>query len=96
MDEHGWTYPETWDEMLTLCAEIKRGRHRAVDLPGQIPRLPDQRDAGHQHTRRTGRDIKKAVDNLEPNAWRSRRWSRRPPGIRSCAGKGYILDGTQA
>lgn len=93
LDKHGWTYPKTWDEMLALCAEIKKtdvapwtyqGKH-----PGYItnPLLATAYKAA-------GPSIALAVDNLEPNAWRHEALVAAAEKFHEIAAKKYLLDGT--
>ncbi|MFI6284919.1 N-acetylglucosamine/diacetylchitobiose ABC transporter substrate-binding protein [Streptomyces sp. NPDC051018] len=86
-------YPETWDEMLAVCAKAKKkgiaGWTYAGVHPYYIPfsLYPMIGKVG-------GRDVLDAIDNLEPNAWKH-------PAVKTCLEayyelfkKGYILKGT--
>ncbi|MEV5985445.1 N-acetylglucosamine/diacetylchitobiose ABC transporter substrate-binding protein [Streptomyces sp. NPDC052051] len=86
-------YPETWDEMLKVCAKAKKkgmaGWTYAGKYPYYIPfsLYPMIGKVG-------GREVLDAIDNLEPNAWKH-------PAVKACFEayyelyqKGYILKGT--
>ncbi|WP_221349281.1 N-acetylglucosamine/diacetylchitobiose ABC transporter substrate-binding protein [Streptomyces beigongshangae] len=87
------TYPETWDDMLAVCAKAKKkgiaGWTYAGKHPYYIPfsLYPMIAKVG-------GREVLDAIDNLEPNAWKH-------PAVKACFEayyelykKGYILRGT--
>jgi N-acetylglucosamine transport system substrate-binding protein len=93
LDSLDATYPETWDEMLAVCAKAKKkgmaGWTYAGKYPYYIPfsLYPMIGKVG-------GREVLDAIDNLEPNAWKH-------PAVKACFdayyelyAKGYILRGT--
>ncbi|MEU8821621.1 N-acetylglucosamine/diacetylchitobiose ABC transporter substrate-binding protein [Actinoplanes sp. NPDC048796] len=68
-DAHGWTYPKTWDEMIALCQQIKAAGIAPWTYPGKHARYlswPIIAAAGKMG----GLEVIKAIDNLEPNAWK--------------------------
>ncbi len=86
-------YPETWDQMLAVCAKAKKkgmaGWTYAGKYPYYIPfsLYPMIAKVG-------GREVLDAIDNLEPNAWKH-------PAVKACfeayyelQQKGYVLKGT--
>ncbi|WP_431037611.1 N-acetylglucosamine/diacetylchitobiose ABC transporter substrate-binding protein [Streptomyces sp. P6-2-1] len=86
-------YPETWDDMLKVCAAAKKkgiaGWTYAGKYPYYIPfsLFPFIGKIG-------GRKVLDAIDNLEPNAWKD-------PAVKSAFEayyelykKGYVLKGT--
>ncbi|MGW3951140.1 N-acetylglucosamine/diacetylchitobiose ABC transporter substrate-binding protein [Streptomyces sp. NPDC004752] len=86
-------YPETWDQMLALCAKAKKkgiaGWTYAGKYPYYVPfaLYPMIAKVG-------GREVTDAIDNLEPGAWKH-------PAVKACFEayyelykKGYILKGT--
>ncbi|HWD82936.1 MAG TPA: N-acetylglucosamine/diacetylchitobiose ABC transporter substrate-binding protein [Kribbella sp.] len=96
MEKHGWEYPKHWDEMLALCAEIKKTTDIAPwtyqgKFPGYLtnPMLMTAYKAA-------GPDLKKKLDNLEPNAWRDPALIAAAEGYQELAAKGYLLEGSQA
>jgi N-acetylglucosamine transport system substrate-binding protein len=65
----GWEYPKTWDDMIALCREIKAAGISPWTYTGvharymSWPILSAAAKLG-------GVDVLKAIDNLEPNAWK--------------------------
>ncbi|MEV6635054.1 N-acetylglucosamine/diacetylchitobiose ABC transporter substrate-binding protein [Actinoplanes sp. NPDC051470] len=65
----GWQYPKTWDEMISLCREIKKAGIAPWTYTGvharymSWPILASAAKLG-------GVEVLKAIDNLEPNAWK--------------------------
>ncbi|MFF7093265.1 N-acetylglucosamine/diacetylchitobiose ABC transporter substrate-binding protein [Streptomyces rubradiris] len=93
LDSLDAAYPETWDDMIALCAKAKKkgiaGWTYAGKYPYYIPfsLYPMIGKVG-------GREVLDAIDNLEPNAWKH-------PAVKACFEayyelykKGYILQGT--
>jgi N-acetylglucosamine transport system substrate-binding protein len=67
--ERGWQYPRTWDAMIALCKQIKAAGIAPWAYPGVHARYmswPILAAAG----KLGGLDVLKAIDNLEPNAWK--------------------------
>ncbi|KRV51387.1 ABC transporter substrate-binding protein [Wenjunlia vitaminophila] len=93
LDKHGWEYPKTWDEMLTLCADAKKkgiaGWTYAGKHPYYLPfsMYPMMAKVG-------GREVLDAIDNLEPNAWHHPAVKAVIEAYYELAAKGYILKGT--
>ncbi|AZK97180.1 MULTISPECIES: N-acetylglucosamine/diacetylchitobiose ABC transporter substrate-binding protein [Streptomyces] len=87
------TYPETWDQMLAVCAKAKAKGIAAWTYAGVHPYyIPFT--LFPMIAKRGGADVLKAIDNLEPNAWKH-------PAVKDCfeayyelKKKGYVLDGT--
>jgi N-acetylglucosamine transport system substrate-binding protein len=86
-------YPETWDQMLAVCAKAKKKGMAGWTYAGKYPYYlpfslyPMIGKVG-------GREVLDAIDNLEPNAWKH-------PAVKACFEayyelfkKGYILKGT--
>ncbi|MDQ8703620.1 N-acetylglucosamine/diacetylchitobiose ABC transporter substrate-binding protein [Streptomyces sp. LHD-70] len=86
-------YPETWDDMLKVCAKAKKKGIAPWTYAGKHPYYipfslyPMIAKVG-------GREVLDAIDNLEPNAWKH-------PAVKACFEayyelykKGYILKGT--
>ncbi|MFF5253013.1 N-acetylglucosamine/diacetylchitobiose ABC transporter substrate-binding protein [Streptomyces leeuwenhoekii] len=86
-------YPETWDQMLAVCAKAKKKGIAGWTYPGKYPYYipfslyPMIAKVG-------GAEVLDAIDNLEPNAWKH-------PAVKACFDayyelyrKGYILRGT--
>jgi N-acetylglucosamine transport system substrate-binding protein len=67
--DRGWQYPKTWDDMIALCRTIKAAGISPWTYQGKYPRYmnwPILVAAGKMG----GPDVLRAIDNLEPNAWR--------------------------
>ncbi|GIJ43547.1 carbohydrate ABC transporter, N-acetylglucosamine/diacetylchitobiose-binding protein [Virgisporangium aliadipatigenens] len=67
--DKGWQYPRTWDAMIALCKQIKAAGIAPWTYPGVHARYmswPILAAAG----KLGGLDVLKAIDNLEPNAWK--------------------------
>jgi N-acetylglucosamine transport system substrate-binding protein len=95
-DEKGWTYPETWDDMLALCQVIKDEGEMAPWTyqglyPGYIRNVFDQMvfKAG-------GWDAQLKLDNLAEDAWTQPVVKQAMDAIRVLWDNGYILEGTEA
>ncbi|KPI10491.1 carbohydrate ABC transporter [Actinobacteria bacterium OK074] len=86
-------YPQTWDEMLAVCAKAKKKGMAGWTYAGKYPYYlpfslyPMIGKVG-------GREVLDAIDNLEPNAWKA-------PAVKACFEayyelykKGYVLKGT--
>ncbi|GAA2707392.1 N-acetylglucosamine/diacetylchitobiose ABC transporter substrate-binding protein [Actinoplanes palleronii] len=68
-DAKGWEYPKTWDQMIALCRTIKAAGIAPWTYPGVHARYLSWAilaSAG----KLGGLDVIKAIDNLEPNAWK--------------------------
>ncbi|MFD4724886.1 N-acetylglucosamine/diacetylchitobiose ABC transporter substrate-binding protein [Streptomyces seoulensis] len=86
-------YPETWDDMLKVCAKAKKKGIAGWTYAGKYPYyLPFS--LYPMIAKVGGREVLDAIDNLEPNAWKH-------PAVKACFEayyelfkKGYILRGT--
>jgi N-acetylglucosamine transport system substrate-binding protein len=95
MEEKGWTYPQTWEEMLALCEEIKGAGIAPFTYPGQYP--------GYFSTpfwqfvwKDAGLDPITAIDNLEPDAWRHDSVRAGLDALYQLRQRGYMLEGSEA
>ncbi|WP_158574074.1 N-acetylglucosamine/diacetylchitobiose ABC transporter substrate-binding protein [Streptomyces triticagri] len=93
LDEHGWSYPRTWDEMLALCEEAKRAGIAGFTYPGVHPYYlqwtlyPFIAKIG-------GTDVLRSIDNLEPNAWRHPAVLAAFEAYHELAARGHVLAGS--
>ncbi|MEU9578479.1 N-acetylglucosamine/diacetylchitobiose ABC transporter substrate-binding protein [Streptomyces chilikensis] len=93
LDQLEVEYPETWDDMLAVCEKAKKKGVAGWTYPGQYPYyIPFSLYA--MIGKVGGADVLKAIDNLEPNAWKH-------PAVKACFEayyelyrKGYVLKGT--
>jgi N-acetylglucosamine transport system substrate-binding protein len=95
MEEQGYTYPQTWTEMLDLCGEIKAQGVAPWTYQGQYPQymrlLFDQMLPKH-----SGREAMVAIDNLDDGAWMTEGVTDVATALQQLAVDGYIMDGTEA
>ncbi|MEV8506364.1 N-acetylglucosamine/diacetylchitobiose ABC transporter substrate-binding protein [Actinoplanes sp. NPDC051475] len=91
----GWAYPKTWDEMLSLCATIKAAGIAPWTYQGKYPEYIN--DPLLSMAAKTGGPaLVKAVDNLEPNAWKAPGLLAAAEAFAELAGKGYLMAGSEA
>jgi N-acetylglucosamine transport system substrate-binding protein len=92
--KNNWTIPKTWDDFMTLCATIKATGMAPFAHQGKypyymmVPLMDLVAKAG-------GEDAMKAVDNLQPNAWKSDVVKQSVNAIYELVDKGYMLPGTE-
>ncbi|WP_238014498.1 N-acetylglucosamine/diacetylchitobiose ABC transporter substrate-binding protein [Dactylosporangium sp. AC04546] len=91
----GWTYPKTWDEMLALCATIKGAGLAPWTYQGKYPEYMND-PLLTMAAKTGGMDLVKAVDNLEPNAWKADGLKAAAEAFAELAAKGYIMAGSEA
>jgi N-acetylglucosamine transport system substrate-binding protein len=95
MDEQGYTYPTTWDEMMSLCQEIRDQGVAPWTYQGQYPQymrlLFDAMVAKHG-----GIETLINIDNLEPDAWKQEAVFDTLTALRQLYDNGFIMDGTEA
>jgi N-acetylglucosamine transport system substrate-binding protein len=93
--QHGWSYPKTWDEMLALCATIKKAGIAPWTYQGKYPEYIND-PLLSMAAKTGGPDLVKAVDNLEPNAWKAEGLTSAAAAFAELAGKGYLMAGSEA
>jgi N-acetylglucosamine transport system substrate-binding protein len=94
-EKAGYTYPETWDDFLALCETIKtEGKMAPWTYQGKYPYYMWGIVAFPllQHSAGTAQMI--AIDNLEPNAWKTPEVKRAIEAMYALYDKGYIMQGT--
>ncbi|MGD3108269.1 N-acetylglucosamine/diacetylchitobiose ABC transporter substrate-binding protein [Streptomyces sp. YGL11-2] len=95
LKDKGWTYPASFDDMITLCAEIKKAGIAPWTYPGKYPYYVHF-NIFAQIAKIGGLDKWIAIDNLEPNAWTSNDAVKQVIGhYEELAAKGYFLEGSQ-
>jgi N-acetylglucosamine transport system substrate-binding protein len=93
--EKGWAYPKTWAEMLALCETIKKAGVAPWTYQGKYPEYIN--DPLLSTAAKTGgTDLIKAVDNLQPGAWKQEGLVQAATAFAELAGKGYIMSGSEA
>jgi N-acetylglucosamine transport system substrate-binding protein len=95
MQDNGYSYPETWDDMLALCEEIKAGGVAPWTFQGQYPYYI--RTVFDQLVYKGGGiEAIAAIDNLEEGAWQSEVVGTALNSMYQLVERGYILEGTEA
>ncbi len=94
-EEKGWTYPQTWDEMLAVCEAIKTDGTSPWTYQGRYPQymvfgvfMPLVYKVG-------GIEALTALDNLEDGAWTSEPVLQAATMIHQLAANEYIMPGTE-
>ncbi|GAA2052701.1 N-acetylglucosamine/diacetylchitobiose ABC transporter substrate-binding protein [Catenulispora yoronensis] len=92
--KNGWTIPKTWDDFMTLCATIKGTGMAPFCHQGKYPyyMMVPLMDLVAKNG---GPDVMTAIDNLEPNAWKSDAVKNSVDAIYMLVDKGYMLPGTE-
>ncbi|MFE0423660.1 N-acetylglucosamine/diacetylchitobiose ABC transporter substrate-binding protein [Streptomyces sp. NPDC058953] len=86
-------YPQTWDQMLEVCKKAKAKGIAAWTYAGVHPYyIPFT--LYPMIAKRGGPDVIKAIDNLEPNAWKHAAVKDCFEAYYELKKKGYVLDGT--
>ncbi|MYT28105.1 MULTISPECIES: N-acetylglucosamine/diacetylchitobiose ABC transporter substrate-binding protein [unclassified Streptomyces] len=95
LKDKGWAYPASFDEMISLCAEIKKAGIAPWTYPGKYPYYVHF-NVFAQIAKIGGLDKWIAIDNLEPRAWTSNDAVKQVIGhYEELAAKGYFLQGSQ-
>ncbi len=94
LDEHGWEYPQTWDDMLALCETIKTETDMAPWTyqglyPGYMVNVLDELayKAG-------GIEAMLKLDNLAEDAWTQEPVRAALEALRALHDNDYIMEGT--
>ncbi|MEV0291227.1 MULTISPECIES: N-acetylglucosamine/diacetylchitobiose ABC transporter substrate-binding protein [unclassified Kribbella] len=92
--KNGWEPAKTWQEFLDLCEEIKKTGIAPMAHQGKHPYYIGQvhMDMAVKHG---GHDVIKAIDQLEPNAWKHESIKAAAEAILEIKGKGYFMQGTE-
>ncbi|GIH08680.1 carbohydrate ABC transporter, N-acetylglucosamine/diacetylchitobiose-binding protein [Rhizocola hellebori] len=93
--KHGWTFPKTWAEMLTLNEEIKKAGIAPWTWQGKYPEYMND-PLVSLAAKAGGFDLVKSIDNLEPNAWKSPAMLAAADAIYQLAARGHIMAGSEA
>lgn len=93
--DRGWTYPKTWDEMVALCAEIKKAGVAPWTYQGKYPEYIND-PLLSMAAKAGGADLVKAVDNLQPGAWKQDGLVQAATAFAELAGQGYLMSGSEA
>jgi len=93
--ERGWPYPKTWADMLTLCETIRKAGVAPWTYQGKYPEYIND-PLLSMAAKAGGLDLVKAVDNLQPGAWKQPGLVAAATAFAELAGKGYIMSGSEA
>ncbi|MFD9701103.1 N-acetylglucosamine/diacetylchitobiose ABC transporter substrate-binding protein [Lentzea sp. NPDC059081] len=93
-EKNGWTWPQTWPEMLALCEEIKKTGIAPWTHQGKFPEYMTD-PLLVMAVRGGGMDLLRSLDNLEPNAWRHESVKAAAEAIAELAGKRYLMPGSE-
>ncbi len=93
-DKHSWEFPKTWDDMLSLCKEIKKAGLAPWTYQGKHPRYMNW-PLLSMATKLAGPDILVKIDNLEPGAWKNDAIKEAATRLYELKQKGFILKGTE-
>ncbi|MFF2848398.1 N-acetylglucosamine/diacetylchitobiose ABC transporter substrate-binding protein [Streptomyces sp. NPDC058001] len=95
LDDNGWTYPKTLDDMVKLCGEIKKKGIAPWTYAGKYPYYVHF-NLFAQIAKIGGMESWIAIDNLEPNAWTSNDAVKQVvEHYEELAAKKYFLEGSQ-
>jgi N-acetylglucosamine transport system substrate-binding protein len=91
-EKKGWTLPKTWEEFTTLAEAAKKDGIAAYTFPGIHPWYIH--NAFMEWVFKVGGDdAVKAIDNLEPNAWKSDAVKTTAERMAEMVGKGWVQAG---
>lgn len=94
-EKAGIKYPKTWKEMLDLCETIKKeGKMAPWTYQGKYPYYIWGIVWNQLVSKAAGDNALKAIDNLEPNAWKNPDVLRATQDLYALWDKGYIMPGT--
>ena len=69
LEEKGWELPTTWDELMSLSAQIKDEGIHPFAFTGQHANYPDEGLFQPLVAKLGGQEVWKSIDNLEDGAW---------------------------
>jgi N-acetylglucosamine transport system substrate-binding protein len=70
-EDNGWKIPETWDDLLALCDQVKATGIACVAFPGVYPEYFTLTAWWDLIDRIGGREDQLSMENLVPGAWNS-------------------------
>ncbi|MFE9690768.1 N-acetylglucosamine/diacetylchitobiose ABC transporter substrate-binding protein [Micromonospora sp. NPDC005806] len=91
--ERNWQYAKTWDEHIALCKQIKAAGIAPWTYAGKHPRYMSWPLIATA-IKFGGPSVATAIDNLEPNAWRSDAMKAAADAWYQIVKDKYILDGS--
>ncbi|MFG3690499.1 N-acetylglucosamine/diacetylchitobiose ABC transporter substrate-binding protein [Micromonospora sp. NPDC047740] len=91
--DRGWQYGKTWDDHIALCKQIKAAGIAPWTYPGVHPRYMSW-PVISTAIKFGGPSVGVAIDNLEPNAWKSDAMKAAADAWYQIVKDKYILDGS--
>ncbi|MEV6816284.1 N-acetylglucosamine/diacetylchitobiose ABC transporter substrate-binding protein [Micromonospora sp. NPDC051296] len=91
--DRGWAYAKTWDEHIALCKQIKAAGIAPWTYAGIHPRYMSW-PVISTAIKFGGPQVATAIDNLEPNAWRSDAMRMAADAWHQIVKDRYILEGS--
>ena len=91
--DKGWEYPKTWDDHIALCKRIKAAGIAPWTYAGKHPRYMSWPLIATA-IKFGGPQVATAIDNLEPNAWKSDAMKAATDAWHQVVKDGYILNGS--
>ncbi|MEU2610556.1 N-acetylglucosamine/diacetylchitobiose ABC transporter substrate-binding protein [Micromonospora sp. NPDC007271] len=91
--ERNWQYAKTWDEHIALCKQIKAAGIAPWTYAGKHPRYMSWPVIATA-IKFGGPSVALAIDNLEPNAWKSDAMKAAADAWHQIVKDKYILDGS--
>ncbi|SBT47375.1 N-acetylglucosamine/diacetylchitobiose ABC transporter substrate-binding protein [Micromonospora narathiwatensis] len=91
--ERGWQYGKTWDDHIALCKQIKAAGIAPWTYAGKHPRYMSWPLIATA-IKFGGPSVAMAIDNLEPNAWKSDAMKAAADAWHQIVKDKYILDGS--
>ncbi|MFE9122033.1 N-acetylglucosamine/diacetylchitobiose ABC transporter substrate-binding protein [Streptomyces sp. NPDC007172] len=92
--DKGWTYPQTFSDMLALCKKIKAAGIAPFTYPGKYPYYVHF-DLLHQIGKVGGKEALNAIDNLDDGAFKTDAVKEVISYYEELAGQGYFLQGSE-
>ncbi|MEV0605367.1 N-acetylglucosamine/diacetylchitobiose ABC transporter substrate-binding protein [Polymorphospora rubra] len=91
--DRGWTDAKTWDDHIALCRQIKAAGIAPWTYAGKHPRYMSW-PVISTAIKFGGPTVATAIDNLEPNAWKSDGMKAAADAWHQIVKDGFILDGS--
>lgn len=92
-DQHGWTAPKTYDELLVLCEKIKKEHIAPVTFTGRYPTYLLKGTCYPWAISAGGLEVFKQASNLEPGAWKNPAFLRSAKAIMEMKHRGNFQPG---
>jgi N-acetylglucosamine transport system substrate-binding protein len=91
--EHGWSVPQNYDELLTLCAKIKKSHIAPITFTGRYPQYMLDGFFFPWAYREGGQEIFNQVDRLAPGAWSNPAFLKSAESVLELKHRGFFQSG---